>query len=364
MTTVLDRPGASSGAIIPETVAPPPPPAPGPILQSAAIGFRVVYAVTLLLGILWFASNFRVISPDSQAVVMRFGRIVRTQQAGLLLAWPRPFEQVRLLPGPDRQLSRPVGALPPVGGIEPASTEAGAEGPPPGASPYLTGDGAVVLLDATLIYRITDPVAYVLSQDHVGPALDRLFRASAVGVAARWGLNDFLVAGTGGQGATALRGAVRDDLLTGMNGRLRALDRSGAGLGVEVDRIDLTASLPPQAKLAFDDVLTAAQKADQTIAAANTAAELRRQGAQREADRLLRAAQAAALEKTVAATVDTTSIVAIERAPGARVGLEQQAYRNGVGAVLRKAGSVIAVEPKSGARFIVAGQGQPAGAPK
>jgi len=340
-----------------DSEGPPPMAAPGPIVQSAAIGFRVIYFVTLLLGLVWFGSNFRVISSDNQVVVMQFGRIVRTQKAGLLLAWPRPIEEVRLLPGPDRQLTRQVAALPAVGGITAASSDASGGATPATATPYLTGDGAVVLLDATLVYRITDAAAYVLSQDHVAPAMDRIFRATAVRVTAGQGLNDFLVAQTTGdaQSIDAIRGVVRERLLNGMNNRLRALDAQGAGLGVEIERIDLTALLPPEAKLAFDSVLTAGQKADQDIAAANTAAELRRQGGQREADRVVSAAQAVALERTVAATVDTTSIVAIERTSGARTGLEQQAYRNSIGTVLGKAGAVIVVDPKSGRRILMNG---------
>ena len=340
-----------------ESDGPAPLPAPGPVLQSAAIGFRAVYVVTALLGVLWLCSNFRVISSDSQAVVMRFGRIVQTRHAGLLLAWPRPFEQVRMLPGPDRQLSHPVAGLSALGGIVPASTEPGGDTTPASATPYLTGDGAVVLLDSTLIYRITDPASYVLSQDHVAPALDRLFRATAVGVAAGWSLNDFIVtqdANAAGQTATsALRGAVRDQLLSRMNARLRALNAEGAGLGVEIDRIDLTALLPPEAKLAFDQVLTASQKADQDIASASTAAERRKQGAQREADRSISAAQASAIEASTNANVDTASILAIEQTRGSREALAQQAYRDGIGQVLGKAGSVITVDPKSGARFII-----------
>jgi len=343
-------------ALTPESEGPPPLPAPGPVLQSAAIGFRAVYIVTLLLGLLWLCSNVRIISADSQAVVMRFGRIVQTHHAGLLLAWPRPFEQVRMLPGPDRQLSHPVAALRPVGGIEPASNEPGGDTTPPTASPYLTGDGSVVLLDATLIYRITDPAAYVLSQDHVSAALDRLFRASAIGVAAGWSLNDFVVTqetNTPGQSISSLRGEVRDQLLSRMNARLNQLSAEGASLGVEVDRIDLTASLPPRAKLAFDQVPVAQQKADEDIASANTAAERRRQGAQREADRSITTAQATAIEASADANVDTSNIVAIEKTRGSREALAQQAYRDGVGQILRKAGSVITVDPKSGARFII-----------
>ena len=338
--------------------------APGPILQSATIGFRVVYIVTLLLGVLWFGSNFRVISSDNQAVVMRFGRIARTHKAGLVLAWPRPIEQVLLLPGPERQLSRQVTALPPVAGISTASADPAGDTTPATAAPYLTGDGKVVLLDATLIYRITDPTAYVLSQDHVAPAVDRIFRASAVRVAAGQNLNDFLVTQSSdtqnaAQNIEAIRGQLRDRLLNNMNARLRALAERGDGLGVEIDRIDWTPYLPPQAKVAFDSVLTAGQKADQNVAAANTAAERRRQGAQREADRLLSAAQAVALERTTNAHVDTTSIIAIESTSGSHAGLEEQAYRNTIGTVLGKAGAVVAIDAKSGQRVLMAGPPRP-----
>jgi regulator of protease activity HflC (stomatin/prohibitin superfamily) len=336
-------------------------PPPGAIVQSATIGFRVIYLVTLLLSVLWLGSNFRIISSDDQAVVLRFGRVVREQKAGLLLAWPRPIEEVRLLPGPARQLSRRVGALPSLDGIQQASSSPDDNNTmPPSATPYLTGDGKVVLLDATLNYRITDPVAFVLSQSHVAPAMDRIFRAAAVRITAGEGLNDFLVAqstqnANAEQSVDAARARVREQLLSEVNGRLRNLSAEGASLGIEVDRIDLTAWLPPKAKLVFDSVLIAGQKADQAVAAANTAAELRRQGAGREADRIVRAAQAAATEQVVAATVNTANIVAIERAPkSARIGLMQQAYRDGIGGVLNKAKSVVVIDPHSGRRTFMA----------
>ncbi len=61
--------------------------------------------------LLWLTSNVREIASDSQAVVLRFGRIVRSQEAGLLIAWPRPIEQVRMLPGPERQLTQEIAPL-------------------------------------------------------------------------------------------------------------------------------------------------------------------------------------------------------------------------------------------------------------
>ena len=342
-------------------------PPPGPIVQSVTIGFLAIYAATLLLGLVWLTSNARQIAPDAQAVVFRFGRLVRTQQAGLLLALPRPIEQVALIPGPDRQLSQAVQPLPPSGGLEPADADTASSDPaeattPRGASPHLTGDGNVVLVDATLIYRITDPRRYILARDHVGPALDRLFRTAAAHVAAAHGLNDFLVSRTAGDAAaadagTSLRAAVRETLLQDINGRLAVLD-TGAGLGIEVTRIDLTAWLPAEAKVAFDAVLTATQLADQAVAAARTDGERRRQAASRERDRLVSAAQAAATEWIAKAHIDTAPVWALhsQATPQTRATLVLQAYRAGVGAVLRRAGAVTLVDPLNGARVILSGQ--------
>ncbi len=345
---------------------PPPEPPPGPIAQSVAIGFRAVYVVTLLLAVVWLGSNLRQIAPGNQAVVMRFERIVRVQDSGLLLALPRPFEQVLLLPGPDRQLSQAVGSLPPLGGITlPSAQDASTTGNTSmNAAPYLTGDGNVVLLDAKLTYRIVDPRAYVLSEVHVAPALDRLFRATAVHVTAGYGLNDFLVAQTnavgaaGAQSIVALRAAVRDDLLAGINARLQQLSTRGVGLGVAVDRIDMTASLPPEAKIAFDAVLTATQAADQQVAAARTAAELRRQGAEREGDRLTSAAHATASERTTSATVDTATIKALvaQETNQTRESLMLRAYTERVSDIMNRAGSVTLIDPQSGARFVLPGK--------
>ena len=293
-----------------EPVGPPPVPPPGPIAQSVAIGFRVVYVVTLLLIVVWLASNVCEIPSDSQAVVTRFGRIVRTQASGLLIAWPRPIEQVQLLPGPQRSVE------PGHRGVAAAERQgAGADRSDRDAGRAVAGrvtvhdrDGNVLVLSASLIYRITDPVAYALAESHVAPALDRLFRATTVRVTAGRGLNEFVIVETGdeqdaddgAQPVAALRGEVREALLTAMNDRLQSLADATASLGIAVERIDMTAYLPPDAKTAFDAVLLATQAADRGVAMARTDAERRRQEA---------AARARA---------------APERVPGHRQGTDQQ----------------------------------------
>jgi modulator of FtsH protease HflK len=355
----LERPPQPSG--------PPPPPPPGPISQSVAIGFRAVYIAMGLLALLWLSSNLRQIAPDSQAVVLRFGRIVRAQQAGLLIAWPKPIEQVLLLPGPDRQLSQEVSVLAPESGEATALvTSTGESGAVPrDVAAYLTGDGNIVLLNATLIYRIDDPMGYTLSQAHVAPALDRLFRAATVRMTAGRPLNDFLVvamspvaAGNAAQSVGALRGEVRGALLDLVNARLRELAQSGTSLGIEVQRIDMTAWLPPQAKVAFDAVLTATQAADRGVAVARTDAEHRRQEADRERDRLLSAAQATAQELVSGANVDTAKIVALEHeeTPQTRGSILLREYRSGVGSIMGRIGSGTLIDPQSGVRFVLPGK--------
>ena len=361
MSEVSSSPRPSTAA----PVGPPPPAPPGPVAQSVAIGFRAVYAAGLLLLALWLTSNVREIASDSQAVVLRFGRIVRAQEAGLLIAWPRPIEQVEMLPGPDRQLSQEVSAL--QAPSEKSQALVGPFGPeqsiPQNVAAYLTGDGNVVLLNTTLIYRIDDPIAYALAREHVAPALDRLFRTTSVHVTAGRNLNDFLVVQSAGvpgadQAVVALRSEVRSSLLTSMNARLQGLAARGAPLGVEIERIDMTPWLPPEAKTAFDAVLLATQAADRGVAVARTDAERRRQGAEQERAALLSAAQATAAELVSRANVDTAQILALahEETPETRRSLLLREYRAGVSEIMNRVGSVVLIDPKSGVRFVMPGK--------
>ncbi|HEY6455714.1 MAG TPA: SPFH domain-containing protein [Steroidobacteraceae bacterium] len=355
---------SANGALpAPDPLGPPPPPPPGPIAQSVAIGFRTVYIAGVLLMIWWLTSNVREIASDSQAVVLRFGRIVRAQEAGLLIAWPRPIEQVQMLPGPERQLTQEIAPL----AAETEKSQA-LVGPfpagqliPPNASAYLTGDNNVVLLNATLFYRLSDPVRYALSQSHVEAALNRLFRATTVRVTASRNLNDFLVvqASNESAGATlALRGEVRNSLIQSMNARLRVLADAGASLGVEIERIDMTAWLPPEAKSAFDAVLVASQAADRGVAVARTDAERRHQEANRLHDQLLAGAQASAQELVSGAGTNTAGILALEHeeTPQTRSSLLLREYRTKVGEIMNQVGSATLVDAQGGTRVMLPGK--------
>lgn len=329
----------------------------GPIAQSVAIGFRVLFAAVALLAAGWAASNCRQVPPDSQAVVLRFGRIVGVQGAGLALSWPRPVGQVELVPGADRLLTLRTATTARTAGLQDVFTAASDAAVPEGAGSYLTGDGGVVLLSATVAYRVADAAAFFLAREHVEPALQRLFSASAAGVAAARGLDDILVArpdAARSASVEARRQALRGDLLAAMNRRLADLAARGVSLGVMVARIDLDAALPPAAKLAFDGVLVAVQLAEQGVAAARTEATRTLQAADRERDRLRAASQAGAEERVGEVRGRTAGIAAMEAGmtPASRPAILDQLYRDRLAPLLRKVGRLTAVDA-GGARVIL-----------
>ncbi len=328
----------------------------GPVAQSLQISFRVLLFGVLLMAGGWCFSNLRQVPPDAQAAVLRFGRVVRVQPAGLLLAWPRPIERVELLPAPARQMELKVVARQAAGrrgrGRRPA------EVPPASAGGYLTGDGGEVLLDATLTWRITAPVAYLLEREHVPAALQRLFVAGATAVAAGRSIDDFMaVRAEGGDDPRleAQRQAVRGDLVRAVNQRLAALAQEGADLGVEVTRADVDALLPVEAKPGFDAVLEASQRAEEMQATARTDAAHAQQSADRERDRILAAANGTAAEQTGEASAQVAAVTALagRTVPDGRPGLLAQIWRERVATVLHQAGSVVAVTPAGGTRLIL-----------
>jgi membrane protease subunit HflK len=331
----------------------------GPVAQSIDIGFWVLRGATILLAAVWLAGNIHPVPPGMQSLVLRFGRVVRVQQAGLVLALPRPIENVVLLPSGERQMEQKITAATArqAGVVDDITGTAGIS---PDAGVYMTGDGGVVLLDATLTWRISDAAAYYVMQAHVAPALRRLFMQASVAIAARHDLDDFLAARperANDPAAQTARNAIRGELVAQVNADLHALDHAGQGLGVEAMRADVSAALPPGARMAFDAVLEASQHAEQERAGARTDAANRQLTAYRERDRIITGAHAAATERVEAARTATAAITALEAGmnPAGRPAILDQLYRDRIAAVLQQAGGVSAVDAKSVSHLILSG---------
>jgi regulator of protease activity HflC (stomatin/prohibitin superfamily) len=323
------------------------------------VAFLVLRVFTILLALGWATANMRPVPPGTQAVVLRFGRVVRVQQAGLVLALPRPLETVVKLPSAERQMVLKITARSArIAGIVDDITQPGDV--PEDAGLYLTGDGGVVLMDAAITWRIADAATYYVAADHVEPALRRIFLNAAVQVAAARPLDDFMAVRperADDPDAQAARNAVRGDIVAAMNRQLNALEQQGAGLGVEITRADVTALLPPSAKSSFDAVLDATQRAEQGLATARTDALRTQQQADRDRDSLLTNAHAAAAERLANARASTAAITALEARmdPATRPSMMDQVYRERIGAILNQAASTTAVDAKSVSRLIIPG---------
>jgi regulator of protease activity HflC (stomatin/prohibitin superfamily) len=327
-----------------------------PYTQSARVASGVLRVAALGLAVAWAAGNIRSLPPASQAVILRWGAVQRTQSAGLVLAWPRPVEQVVILAGADRQRVLTIAA--PSGQ---AGETAGARSDlPNNALAFLTGDGGVEFLDSMVTWRIQDARTYYVMRAHVEPALRRIFLAAAVATAAQHALDDFLAIRPDravDPRAYVASQALCGEIVAAMNASLAALAAGGAGLGVEVTGAGIAALLPPAAKPAFDAALEAAQHADQAITAARTDAAQQRQQADRERDRILSGAHAASAERVEQARTTTATLTALaaKSSQASRPAWLGDLYRDRIAGILRQAGSVNTVDAKSVSRLILPG---------
>ena len=339
-----------------------------PWQQAGRLAFLGLYAVTVFAAVAWGVSNVRQIDPQNRAVVLRLGALDRIQNSGLLLAWPRPFEQVVIVPAADRVSERRIENLLRSDVALQADRKASFATPVSdalaGSGYLLTGDAGVVQLDVRVFYNVTEPYAFVLQGEHVLPALDRLVTRSAVALTAARDLDTILVAraeliGTDSQAAER-RERLRGDLVQGINQQLAALSTTGQGIGVQVVRVDVQSSLPGPAVNAFNAVLTASQHAEQAVATARNEAAKVTQSATQQADRAVEQAQAQASERVAKAQADTATIsnLAKVQQAGNDPGLMLRLYRERMPRILGQAGSVTSVDPNDDSRLIIQGAEQ------
>jgi regulator of protease activity HflC (stomatin/prohibitin superfamily) len=335
-----------------------------PLSSAIRTAFRFLYVVVAVLALGWLGSGLRQVEPGSQAVILRFGAIDRVQGAGLVIAWPRPFEEVVLVPSRERQLSLEIGALDLL-----ARDNDNAPAPLAGIDPrrdggyVLTGDAGIAHLRGTVTYQVVDPRAWFLNRDRATAALRRAFCAAAIQACAGRGLDGVMVAGLTGDEAGSderlaqSRERLRGDILAGINRRLAVLD-----LGIEAARTDLVAYLPEKAKPAFDAVAAAAAGAGRELAEARTAATKALQESESARAAILAQAQAKAQETVSTARVITDGIAALAtlKDPAEKLRLAGRLHRDKLDLVMRAlsaaGGSVIAVDGSQPVKVYVSGR--------
>ncbi|WP_189637172.1 MULTISPECIES: protease modulator HflK [unclassified Rhizobium] len=331
--------------------------------QAVHLVSLALSAIMVLSAIAWATSNIREVAPHNRAVVIRTGSLNRMEDSGLLWAWPAPFEEVLLVPAAATVLERRIDGLHRWQTGEPRAADASTESDALAGSGYLlTADASVVHLDIDVFYRVTDPFAYVLQQQHILPTLDRLATRSAIMISASRDLDSILVARpelvAPESGAAERRERLRADLVKSINASLRGLASKGVSLGITVDRADIQSALPTAAVSAFDAVLTASQQAEQEIAGAQNDAEQDKQAADQAADRIVQVADAQSRERLAKARADTATITGLasaQKGSDSDPGLPLRLYRDRIARILSQAGSVITIDPRDDARLMLQG---------
>jgi regulator of protease activity HflC (stomatin/prohibitin superfamily) len=334
----------------------------GPWTQSIGLAFYALYGLTLLAAATWLFSNVRQIPADSRAVVLHFGAQQRIAEPGLLLTWPKPIDDVVMVPAPDRVIEHHVSALlRSSDALHADMREDNSNDALAGSGYLLTGDAGVVQLDISVFYRVSTPMDYVLQGEHVLPALDRLVERAAIAVCASRDLDTILVARpemvSGDLNVAQQRERLRADVQHNIEHHLQRLAQSGNSLGITLERVTVQSTLPTTTVTAFNAVLTASQEASKAIATANTDASLIRQKSTQLADQLRQTAQAQAREKVAKAQSDTAMVNRLASSHN-DPDLLARVYRERIAAILAQAETVTTVSPQDDAHLILQAAGQ------
>ena len=188
--------------------------------------WRIRIGLGLPLALAYLASGLAVVGQDEVGVVRRFGAVDGPPwEPGLHWGLPWGLGRVdRLKVGQARTLT--VGAPGPT--AAPLSRS-----PDPDGDDRLTGDRNLVAAEATLQYRVADPVAYLFAAGSADSALALATESALTRALARRGVDDVLTTGRA-EVAEAIAAAVQAEA-----------DR--AGLGVSIRAVRLGRVAPPVA---------------------------------------------------------------------------------------------------------------------
>lgn len=218
-------------------------------LQAGIEAARRLYVVAVgLLLAAYLGSGITVVAPGEGAVILRCGQLLRDGEAaivhpaGLLLAWPEPFERVIRLPVMQEQrvLIEDFWTCPP-----------NDEGASPGEPQYvLCGDHNLLRLELGAKYRIAEPGAYVTRSDSATALVVACVKAAVTAVLQECSMDEGLRLRREEGGGHVLM----SDLFRERTQR----HLSACGCGLQITSVEIKQALPPTEVLAeFEAVQTA-----------------------------------------------------------------------------------------------------------
>jgi membrane protease subunit HflK len=227
--------------------------------EALRASFALVKLMMVGLVIAFIASGIFTVNPNEVVVLLRFGRPVGVGTDQLLqpgLHWKLPYpidELVRIPVGESRTLTSTTGWY----YVTPEEEAAGRDPVAlpslrPGVDGYLlTGDGNIVHAQATLSYRITDPLRYAFQFGQVTNLLQGILDNALIHTAAQFSAD----------------GALYRDKLAFQEAVLRRVNLmvERLQLGVSIDPREVRTRPPLFVADAFDSVLRAQQQGNLLI---------------------------------------------------------------------------------------------------
>lgn len=256
------------------------------LAEALRKSFRVLKLLMFVLVVLYAVSGWFSVKPNEVGLVLRFGRIVgtgeheRTQSAVLPPGWhwslPYPFERWVTVETNEREV--PIEFLFQMTEEERTSGKIGYKlsNLSPARDDYLiTGDVNILHASIVVKYRITDPVAYLTHVSEM-PDPEATVRSRAFRLFPEYTLltslaRNAMIETAAKKDALEIRGpgqnAFLEAVALSLNAKLKALEKAGWSLGIEIDPTSgilapksttLEAIMPPrQVQEVFDKVFAA-----------------------------------------------------------------------------------------------------------
>jgi membrane protease subunit HflK len=228
-------------------------------LQSSFVIVRVLLAG---LVIYFLASGVFTVTSQERAIVLRFGKPVRTAGQveigpGLHWAYPYPIDEVIKMPVAQLQNVQSsvgwyaVSAEEEAAGIVP---DAGGSLNPASEGYAISGDGNIIHARAIVRYRITEPLKFFLNHREGAAVMTNVLDNALTFAAARYRVDDALRRDVAG---------FKEVVMRRVNDLVAAHD-----LGVTIEPSDILVAPPRQVKTDFDAVLSAEAERSKAISEA------------------------------------------------------------------------------------------------
>jgi membrane protease subunit HflK len=255
--------------------------------------FRVIGIIAVavaLLVLLW--SSYYTVEAESEGVVLRFGKFLKTVEPGLHFKLPLGIDQVTVLPT-RRQLKLEFGFFTPnytnPDQVGAAQTE---------EKSMVTGDLNAALVEWVVQYRIDDPKQYLFDVRNPGQTLRDLAEAAMREIIGDRTVDEVITIG-------------RQDIEVSALSRMQELAQRYK-LGVRVDQVQLKNVNPPaEVQASFNEVNRAQQDRENAINIANGDYNDAVPKAKGQADQAIRAAEGYQFKRVNEAEGDIASFNAI-----------------------------------------------------